>query len=182
MSHSLDRLLRLVKRTGDTLVVHNSQEDQDLVILNIDRYEDLVEGVSENREEEDSDWYRVGDLLQTTKQKLAPSSFEEPTPTFEQEFHEPQHHLEDVSSALVAPREAEVEAEEELRYEFPIEQEERLQSHAPESAPQPPERITPPKSVQQTQPVPQKSAPTDIDFSEEEPLQGGGPVFFEEPV
>ena len=175
MSHSLDRLLRLVKRTGDTLVVHNPQEDQDLVILNIDQYEDLLEATSEAREEEDSDWYRVGDLLQTTKQKLAPLPFDEPAPRFEQDFDKsvPAHHLEDVSSAVVTPHEAEAEPEEELRYEFPVEEEQPQQSRPPELAPQP---------VQQTQPIPQKAAPTGVDFSDEEPLQRSGPVFFEEPV
>jgi hypothetical protein len=39
---SLDRLINLVKKTGDRLVVHDSITEQDVVLMDIDSYEDLL--------------------------------------------------------------------------------------------------------------------------------------------
>lgn len=39
---SLDRLLNLVKKTGDRLVVHDPINERDVVIMDLDSYEDLL--------------------------------------------------------------------------------------------------------------------------------------------
>lgn len=41
---SIYRLIALAQKTGDTLIVHNPTDDQDIVILDVDRYAELVEG------------------------------------------------------------------------------------------------------------------------------------------
>jgi hypothetical protein len=42
MSHALDRLINLAKKTGDKLIIHDSVEGKDMVILGIDDYEELA--------------------------------------------------------------------------------------------------------------------------------------------
>ena len=40
---SLDKLIRLAKRTGDRLIVHNPMDETDVVIMGIDEYENLLD-------------------------------------------------------------------------------------------------------------------------------------------
>jgi hypothetical protein len=40
---SLDRLIDLAQRTGDRLIVHNPVEQQDVVIMSVDEYENLID-------------------------------------------------------------------------------------------------------------------------------------------
>lgn len=40
---SLDRLIRLAKRTGDRLIVHNPVDETDVVIMDVDEYEALLD-------------------------------------------------------------------------------------------------------------------------------------------
>lgn len=39
---SLDRLIKLAKRTGDRLIVHNETDESDIVIMDVDQYENLL--------------------------------------------------------------------------------------------------------------------------------------------
>ncbi len=43
MSRSIDRLLRLARKTGDRLIVHDPNEERDIVIMDLDQYELLVD-------------------------------------------------------------------------------------------------------------------------------------------
>jgi hypothetical protein len=45
---SLDRLINLAKRTGDRLIIHDSFEDQDIVIMSVGEYEKIIENNSIN--------------------------------------------------------------------------------------------------------------------------------------
>ncbi|MFA4830963.1 MAG: hypothetical protein WC862_00765 [Patescibacteria group bacterium] len=41
---SLDHLINLAQRTGDRLIVHNPTDNQDVVIMSVDEYENLIDG------------------------------------------------------------------------------------------------------------------------------------------
>lgn len=41
-SHELTRLLRLAKKTGDTLIIAGENSEDSVVIMPVDRYEDLI--------------------------------------------------------------------------------------------------------------------------------------------
>lgn len=43
MSHHLDRLIRLAKKTGDRLIVHDPVRGNDIVMLSIDAYETMLQ-------------------------------------------------------------------------------------------------------------------------------------------
>lgn len=43
MSRSLERLLKLARRTGDRLIVHDPTADEDIVIMSINQYEHLLD-------------------------------------------------------------------------------------------------------------------------------------------
>ena len=47
---SLDRLIDLAQKTGDRLIVHDRYSERDLVILDIDSYEQLIEGKKDVRQ------------------------------------------------------------------------------------------------------------------------------------
>ena len=70
---SLDRLIRLVERTGDRLIVHDSMNGRDIVLLDIDSYErllghheetELIDGLPEDlSKEEEPSWQHTRDIL-----------------------------------------------------------------------------------------------------------------------
>ncbi len=43
MSANLERLIRLAKKTGDTLIIHDQNSNRDLVLLDVDQYEMMVD-------------------------------------------------------------------------------------------------------------------------------------------
>lgn len=43
MARSIDRLIRLARKTGDRLIVHDPNEERDIVIMDLDQYEMLVD-------------------------------------------------------------------------------------------------------------------------------------------
>lgn len=47
---SLDRLIKLAKKTGDRLIVHNPVDDTDVVIMDVDEYEMLIEDKQDVRD------------------------------------------------------------------------------------------------------------------------------------
>jgi len=53
--HQLDRIIRLVRRTGDRFVIMDKETDQTMVLMNLDEYENLLNDTSslEDLEEED---------------------------------------------------------------------------------------------------------------------------------
>lgn len=53
--NQLDRIIRLVRRTGDRFVIMDKETDQTMVLMNLDEYENLLNDTSclENLEEED---------------------------------------------------------------------------------------------------------------------------------
>ena len=60
-SASLDRLLRLAKKTGDRLIIHDSATEESMVLLSLDAYEQLVDSSSHWQSnpavaEDDSAW------------------------------------------------------------------------------------------------------------------------------
>lgn len=71
---SLDRLIRLAQRTGDRLIVHDPVNGQDIVLLDIASYEQLLAdkgkedfvwpGAEESAEEEESPWQSAGDVIE----------------------------------------------------------------------------------------------------------------------
>lgn len=44
MAYNLQRLIELAKKTGDRLIIHDPVQGQDIVLLGIDAYEELVLG------------------------------------------------------------------------------------------------------------------------------------------
>lgn len=76
---SLDRLIRLAKRTGDRLIVHNPVDETDVVIMGIDEYENLLEekqdvrGLSErgllNQINRDIAIWRANDKLESESEE-----------------------------------------------------------------------------------------------------------------
>ena len=75
---SLDRLIRLARRTGDTLIIHDSVQGRDVVVMDIDAYEALLDSqvALDDRESFDDDmswnddldvtdeWHSAGAVLQ----------------------------------------------------------------------------------------------------------------------
>jgi len=68
---SLQRLINLAKKTGDTLIIHDTRGDRDMVIMDVDRYEHLLLDASfmddtdteEFTDDTPSTWHSAGDLL-----------------------------------------------------------------------------------------------------------------------
>jgi hypothetical protein len=75
---SIERLVNLAKKTGDTLIIHDPREGRDMVIMDIDRYESFVlrecledeydecrdvDGDSDINFDTESPWHRTSDLL-----------------------------------------------------------------------------------------------------------------------
>jgi len=114
-SHSLERLLKLSQKTGDRLVIHDSQTDESMVIMNLDEYEHLIDCVFEDgqkahassgtesvrmREEAEpeemappeDEWYRAKDILEEAYPNFAAEA-EHDTPSLKT----------DIPKALEAP-------------------------------------------------------------------------------
>ena len=76
---SLDRLIKLAKRTGDRLIVHNPADEIDIVIMDVSEYENLldekkdVRGLSErellNQINRDIAIWRANDKLESEQEE-----------------------------------------------------------------------------------------------------------------
>ncbi|MBD3310926.1 MAG: hypothetical protein GF349_00305 [Candidatus Magasanikbacteria bacterium] len=73
MNNNIDRYINLIKKTGDRLIIHDSQNDTGFVIMDFDDYEAMVqsydndflfEGFENDYDlDSDDDWHRAGDVL-----------------------------------------------------------------------------------------------------------------------
>ncbi len=82
--HALARMIRLARRTGDTLIVTDTDGDRPVAIVPIDRYEELVGDLDEVEEDWDFDeeFYLANDepVLQTSPPEPLPVVETIPTP------------------------------------------------------------------------------------------------------
>lgn len=73
MARSIDRLIRLARKTGDRLIIHDPSDERDIVIMDLDQYEMLVDAKSDLEEYiEDFQTYRET----THSERKAPSAYE----------------------------------------------------------------------------------------------------------
>lgn len=117
---SLDHLIKLARRTGDRLIVHDSSGEKDLIIMDIDSYEqlldlktmsderdffapepwekdDLLDDLSADESEaEDSPWHSAADVFRGASADPWASLMAQPTSVLKTD-HEIK--IEDVSSS-----------------------------------------------------------------------------------
>lgn len=81
--NQLDRIIRLVRRTGDRFVIMDKETDQTMVVMNLDEYENLLNDTSclENLEEEDMLNKLNNDISRWQVQKNR-----QPVPNWEENF------------------------------------------------------------------------------------------------
>ena len=73
MARSIDRLIRLARKTGDRLIIHDPSDERDIVIMDLDQYEILVDAKSDLEENiEDFQTYRET----THSERKAPPAYE----------------------------------------------------------------------------------------------------------
>lgn len=93
----LDRIIRLVKRTGDRFVILDRDTDEAMVVMNLDEYEDLLNTTTEveNLAEEEMLSRLNHDINRWQEQNekratLPQIQYEEPELETDQEYEEPQ--------------------------------------------------------------------------------------------
>lgn len=68
MARSIDRLLRLARKTGDRLIIHDPSEERDIVIMDLDQYEMLVDA-QKDLEEYIDDFQSYRDQFPTVQEE-----------------------------------------------------------------------------------------------------------------
>lgn len=182
MHYSFDRLIDLVKRTGDNLIVHDPIEGRDVVIMDVDKYEELLESQEctcehddfnselEDVFDEDNDWHRAGDVLED---RYNFSDFDEED---EEEF-DPDDYLKDLEGEKVTSTDFKG-AEQEISFDF----EEKKNSHLEEEIKIEDVPFDPPMPGSELERIPYSSKMIENKAWEEESLLEEEPVFLEEPV
>ena len=197
---SLQRLIDLAKRTGDRLIIHDPVNGRDIVLMDIDSYEDLLDAKDEAGFDPSSGSFNDDISFDPTDDdEVQDSSFDEPfaqgirpTPAPWEEpspWHQAGSILEDrydgdwskrVSDeeydgdGLEEGEDEDDEDEEDLGLgTLPFDGDER--SHQPVATP----IVTP---IVQPAQIPQEPTVTPVETWAEEPLTADEPVFYEEPV
>lgn len=70
MNHSLQRLFDLIKKTGDRLIIYDSNDDQAFAIMSLEAYEQLLG--------EPVDWDDERDIPPPAPDIVMPESFDSP--------------------------------------------------------------------------------------------------------
>ncbi len=91
MSDNLDRFIEIAKKTGDTLIIHDSRTEESMVVLPLEEYEMLVDNMQEEgffdfdgMEDEDGEldfeqempWHSTAQVLEEQYDKQSASVFE----------------------------------------------------------------------------------------------------------
>lgn len=169
---SLYRLIELAKRTGDRLIVHDSLNAQDTVIMSVDQYEDLLDGGAFVIPPEDDlppsthndEIQAAGQILQDRYAEVADyfsyGDHEEEGPQ-EENFHIPQEQLEDYEHFVTESEKQKIEPIGEQEMTDPTVDEPQIESLRTNIS---------------------KFQGGSSGQLEEEPLDNDEPVFYEEPV
>ncbi|MCX6780391.1 MAG: hypothetical protein NT034_04440 [Candidatus Magasanikbacteria bacterium] len=184
--NQLDRIIRLVKRTGDRFVILDRDTDEAMVVMNLNEYEDLLNTTAEvsdlaeeemlsrlnhdiNRWQEQNEKKATLPQIQYDEPEVEETEPEEPEPVEQEEKLPEVHNLPEVSEEI---DDSELEDEED-GIEF---------APSGDSVPQPP--VEPVSYVAPTAPLNSGSAPA-ANFAEEDLSdlpEGEEEKFYLEPI
>lgn len=145
MARSIDRLIRLARKTGDRLIIHDPSEERDIVIMDLDQYEMLIDA-QKDLEEYIDDFQAYQNQTIPAPKEVPDQSFFEPAPpaTFPEgsvsitpDQHEPAFENiplpseDSLHTGLVQSHEGVVQVESDIEHIFSSEETRPVQSEEP---------------------------------------------------